>query len=435
MRLRVADGENLVGDITTPQAFLSAIGRASDTKISIDSWDSFWHTSGHDLKKAGVAVKDRRQIRSLVHGEVQATYTGGKVCTRATAKEEDTRTWAARARWQVDTVAASTVNQLDVCRWMNMNGVTRAWMAMAVQMNLDVTSVEGTTVGVTTKNKKRESIYSMPSPFISLISTTMASSLYRRQSMAQLYEKLRAQDDDDDLAWLAQYSPDDKSDDQYVSAPPPTLSTISSASPISSISSGSSLSDHASDSESSDGYFSLNSDSDVDPEPLELDLACTDCDPSPPLPLIFQSNDDSAVTEPSDPPEVPSIQERSPSPWRSSPPLAGSDASPVRSPSIAYYPTTRTTRKSSARRSSPAVIDEDGYAESDGDASEDEYVPSPAFGARKRRSSVRLAPSTNVSSSQKRGAESGPRKRPRHSPQPRNVQATPGMTAFRGNEE
>ena len=55
-----ADGSGLLGDITTPQAFLSAIGRSAETKVTIDSWDAFWHTSGYDLKKAGLAVKDRR---------------------------------------------------------------------------------------------------------------------------------------------------------------------------------------------------------------------------------------------------------------------------------------------------------------------------------------------------------------------------------------
>jgi hypothetical protein len=58
--LRVcADGSDL-GDITTPQAFLSAVGRSAETKVTIDSWDAFWHTSGYDLKKAGITVKDRR---------------------------------------------------------------------------------------------------------------------------------------------------------------------------------------------------------------------------------------------------------------------------------------------------------------------------------------------------------------------------------------
>ena len=117
----------------------------------------------------------------------------------------------------------------------------------------------------------------------------MTSTLYRRQSMAQLYEKLRAQDDDDDMAWLAQYSPDDKSDEPYVPAvrSPPSLSTISSASPASSYSSGSPLSDPVFDNDSSDGHFDSDSDSDVDPEPLSLYLPCAEFDPAPCSPLIL----------------------------------------------------------------------------------------------------------------------------------------------------
>lgn len=117
----------------------------------------------------------------------------------------------------------------------------------------------------------------------------MASTVYRRQSMAQLYEKLRAQDDDDDMAWLAQYSPDDKSDEPYVPVvrSPPALSAISSASPVSPYSSGSSMSDSGFNNESSDDHFDSDSDSDVDPEPLSLDLPCTKFDPSSCSPLIL----------------------------------------------------------------------------------------------------------------------------------------------------
>ena len=107
--------------------------------------------------------------------------------------------------------------------------------------------------------------------------------------MAQLYEKLRAQDDDDDMAWLAQFSPDDKFDEPYVPAVrrPHSLSTISSASPVSSYSSGSSLSDPVFDNDSSDDHFDSDSDSDVNPEPTSLDLPYTDSDPSPCSPLIL----------------------------------------------------------------------------------------------------------------------------------------------------
>ncbi|OAX38770.1 hypothetical protein K503DRAFT_792328 [Rhizopogon vinicolor AM-OR11-026] len=50
------------GQISTPQDFLKAIGRSSETKISIDSWDAFWRTSGSDMKNAGLSIQDRRYI-------------------------------------------------------------------------------------------------------------------------------------------------------------------------------------------------------------------------------------------------------------------------------------------------------------------------------------------------------------------------------------
>ncbi|KIK47521.1 hypothetical protein CY34DRAFT_21370 [Suillus luteus UH-Slu-Lm8-n1] len=50
------------GKISTPQDFLKAIGRSSETKISIDSWDAFWRTSGWDMKNAGLSIQDRRYI-------------------------------------------------------------------------------------------------------------------------------------------------------------------------------------------------------------------------------------------------------------------------------------------------------------------------------------------------------------------------------------
>ncbi|KAH7928438.1 hypothetical protein BV22DRAFT_1004791 [Leucogyrophana mollusca] len=50
------------GDISTPQEFLKLIGRSSETKVSVESWDAFWRTSGLDLKRAGLSVQDRRYI-------------------------------------------------------------------------------------------------------------------------------------------------------------------------------------------------------------------------------------------------------------------------------------------------------------------------------------------------------------------------------------
>jgi len=50
------------GEISTPESFLKAIGRGSEKKISFDSWDDLWKTNGPALKKAGLAVRDRRYV-------------------------------------------------------------------------------------------------------------------------------------------------------------------------------------------------------------------------------------------------------------------------------------------------------------------------------------------------------------------------------------
>ncbi|KAG5648436.1 hypothetical protein DXG03_005010 [Asterophora parasitica] len=48
--------------ISTPSEFLKAIGRSSETKVTVEKWDELWKLSGHDLKKSGLAVRDRRYI-------------------------------------------------------------------------------------------------------------------------------------------------------------------------------------------------------------------------------------------------------------------------------------------------------------------------------------------------------------------------------------
>lgn len=66
---------------------MAAIGRNSETKVQPEGWEQFWNMSGQDMRKAGLAVKDRRcvlgtllavirvsdstdQVYPLVHGEV-----------------------------------------------------------------------------------------------------------------------------------------------------------------------------------------------------------------------------------------------------------------------------------------------------------------------------------------------------------------------------
>ncbi|KAI0269830.1 hypothetical protein BC834DRAFT_573219 [Gloeopeniophorella convolvens] len=50
------------GNIATPEDFLKSIGRSAETKISFDTWSDLWKTNGLALRKAGVAVRDRRYI-------------------------------------------------------------------------------------------------------------------------------------------------------------------------------------------------------------------------------------------------------------------------------------------------------------------------------------------------------------------------------------
>ncbi|KAG7088289.1 hypothetical protein E1B28_012301 [Marasmius oreades] len=46
--------------INTPQDFLKAIGRSLDTKITQNSWEQFWKSSGLQFREQGLSVRDRR---------------------------------------------------------------------------------------------------------------------------------------------------------------------------------------------------------------------------------------------------------------------------------------------------------------------------------------------------------------------------------------
>lgn len=48
--------------IATPEAFLSSIGRASETKVKVESWDELWRLDSSALRKQGLTVKDRRSV-------------------------------------------------------------------------------------------------------------------------------------------------------------------------------------------------------------------------------------------------------------------------------------------------------------------------------------------------------------------------------------
>ncbi|KAI0771259.1 IGR protein motif-domain-containing protein [Trametes elegans] len=50
------------GNIATPEDFLKAIGRGAETKLTPESWEQLWRTDGHQLRQAGLGVRDRRYI-------------------------------------------------------------------------------------------------------------------------------------------------------------------------------------------------------------------------------------------------------------------------------------------------------------------------------------------------------------------------------------
>jgi IGR protein motif len=52
----------MVLDVKTPADFLKAIGRSSETKLAIESWNEFWNSSGLTLKGMGVSAPQDRKF-------------------------------------------------------------------------------------------------------------------------------------------------------------------------------------------------------------------------------------------------------------------------------------------------------------------------------------------------------------------------------------
>lgn len=98
----------------------------------------------------------------------------------------------------------------------------------------------------------------------------MTSTIYRRQSMATLYEKLRAQDGEDHMAWLAEVTAEFDTDDKpehFVPSVPSPPSVISSGS-SSSTSSPQSTITCLDSNDQSEGDYESDSDSDSEIEPI-----------------------------------------------------------------------------------------------------------------------------------------------------------------------
>ena len=51
-----------LGRYHSPNELLAAIGRSSETKLKVETWDDLWRMRGEDMKKAGLAVAERRYV-------------------------------------------------------------------------------------------------------------------------------------------------------------------------------------------------------------------------------------------------------------------------------------------------------------------------------------------------------------------------------------
>ena len=106
-------------------------------------------------------------------------------------------------------------------------------------------------------------------------------------------------------------------------------------------------------------------------------------------------------------------------------PLFLSPASPALRPLRSYRPPSAIDASTSLRDDLDAQAD----IESDGDATDDEYVPSSSANPAKRRRSTRTAPASRTPDKGTARSTPRPSKRPRSSPPSRNVQAISGTVS------
>jgi len=97
------------GDISTPESFLRAIGRSSETKLSVDGWEALWKTNSLALKKAGLAVRDRRYILWAMEryrqGDDPSDYAH-----EVKPKKKNKRPWACCAIRQTYPISVTQMN-------------------------------------------------------------------------------------------------------------------------------------------------------------------------------------------------------------------------------------------------------------------------------------------------------------------------------------
>ncbi|KAG0704229.1 hypothetical protein DFH29DRAFT_385409 [Suillus ampliporus] len=278
----------------------------------------------------------------------------------------------------------------------------------------------------------------------------MTSTIYRRQSMATLYEKLRAQDGEDHMAWLAEVTAEFDTEDKpqrFVPSIPSPPSVISSGSSSASSSPQNSITSlDSNDQSESESDSDSDSDSEIELFDNSNRILFQHYDPIqyPPSDFLAYNHDLVADT-----PYIPPVEFHPPLTFEydvesqvalTMEPTPSSSFVPQPAPQPAFPtvnnsfpPITRFTRSFSKRNVSAALrdLDEGVDGQSDAEETDDEYVPSSSRNPKKRRRSTRNTSAlaythSNVATEY----ASSPAKRSRPAPPPRNTQAVPGTQSF-----
>ncbi|KAG2057894.1 hypothetical protein BDR06DRAFT_165379 [Suillus hirtellus] len=275
--------------------------------------------------------------------------------------------------------------------------------------------------------------------------------IYRRQSMATLYDKLRAQDGEDHMAWLAEVTAEFDTEEIFVPSVPSPPSVISSGS--SSASSSNSPQNSTTSLDTNDqlgGESDSDSDSDSGIELIDnpdgILFQCYD-------PIQYNPSDvlDHNLHPIADLPYIPPVELKCSPPlnfecdaesqnaltMEPTPPSSfiPQPAFPTINDSLPFM--TRSTRSFPKRNDfvAPHELEEDVDGQSDADETDDEYTPSSSRNLKKRRRSTRHSSvSSHVPTYTTTQYVSPPAKRLRPSPLPRNAQAIPGSTPSFANK-
>ncbi|CEL56104.1 hypothetical protein RSOLAG1IB_07557 [Rhizoctonia solani AG-1 IB] len=80
----------------TPQDLLAAIGRSSETKLKVETWDDLWRMRGEEMKQAGLAPAERRYILWALE-KIRQGYDPAKVAIKERPKKT-IRGWGPRVQ-------------------------------------------------------------------------------------------------------------------------------------------------------------------------------------------------------------------------------------------------------------------------------------------------------------------------------------------------